>query len=169
MAKHAVDILLRGLRALASGQAAEGQTDQHLLERFVRQRDEAAAELGWTPGRLKGHLERGRERLRGRLIQRGLAPAAAGAVLLAETALAAPVPPLVAVATLRAAGGSPARRASKGCGTWQPRWGLGFGPVFRTWRPVSNLPSPSAPQPISGAAPLRKRRKITSAMKSYRA
>jgi uncharacterized protein (TIGR03067 family) len=68
-----------------------------------RTRDEAAAELGWTPARLKGLLERGRERLRGRLIRRGLAPAAAGAVLLAETALAAPVPPLLAVATLRAA------------------------------------------------------------------
>src|SRR5262249_44921690 len=46
-----------------------------------RTRDEAAAELGWTPGRLKGLLERGRTRLRGRLIRRGLAPAAAGAAL----------------------------------------------------------------------------------------
>jgi RNA polymerase sigma factor (sigma-70 family) len=68
-----------------------------------RTRDEAAAELGWTPGRLKGLLERGRERLRERLLRRGLAPAAAAAALLAETALAAPVPPLLAVATLRAA------------------------------------------------------------------
>ncbi len=67
-----------------------------------RTRDEAAAQLGWAPGRLKGLLERGRERLRGRLIRRGLAPAA-GAALLAESALAAPVPPLLAVATLRAA------------------------------------------------------------------
>jgi RNA polymerase sigma factor (sigma-70 family) len=66
-------------------------------------RDEAAAQLGWTPGRLKGLLERGRERLRGRLIRRGLAPAAAGAMLLAETALASPVAPLLAVMTLRAA------------------------------------------------------------------
>src|SRR5205085_11226932 len=49
---------------------------------------EAAAQLGWTPGRLKGLLERGRERLRDRLIRRGLAPAAAGAMLLTETALA---------------------------------------------------------------------------------
>jgi RNA polymerase sigma factor (sigma-70 family) len=68
-----------------------------------RTRDEAAAQLGWTLGRLKGLPERGRERLRGTLIRRGLAPAAAGAALLAETALAAPVPPLLAVAMLRAA------------------------------------------------------------------
>src|SRR5262245_34264787 len=67
-----------------------------------RTRDEAA-QLGWTPGRLKGLLERGRERLRGRLIRRGLAPAAAGAALLAETAIAGPVPPLLAVATQRVA------------------------------------------------------------------
>src|SRR5579884_879234 len=35
-------------------------------------RDEAAARLGWTTGQLKGLLERGRERLRGRLVRRGL-------------------------------------------------------------------------------------------------
>jgi RNA polymerase sigma factor (sigma-70 family) len=68
-----------------------------------RTRDEAAATLGWTPGRLKGLLERGRERLRGRLIRRGLAPGAVGPVLLAETALAAPVPPLLTLTTLRLA------------------------------------------------------------------
>ncbi len=68
-----------------------------------RTRDEAAAALGWTPGQLKGLLERGREQLRGRLIRRGLAPAAAGAALLAEAALAAPVSRLLAVATLQAA------------------------------------------------------------------
>src|SRR5947209_5401395 len=66
-----------------------------------RTRDEAAAQLGWTPGRLKGLLERGRERLRARLVRRGLALPAG--VLLAEAALAVPVPPLLAVATLGAA------------------------------------------------------------------
>jgi RNA polymerase sigma factor (sigma-70 family) len=68
-----------------------------------RTRDEAAAELGWTLSRLKGLLERARERLRSRLIRRGLAPAVAGSAILVDTALAAPVPPLLAVATLRAA------------------------------------------------------------------
>ncbi len=66
-----------------------------------RSREEAAAELGCEPGRLKGLLERGRERLRARLIRRGLAPAAVSALMLTETALAAPVPPLLAVATAR--------------------------------------------------------------------
>jgi RNA polymerase sigma factor (sigma-70 family) len=81
-----------------------------------RTRDEAAAALGWTPGRLKGLLERGRERLRRRLIRRGLAPAAAGAALLAETALAAPVPSLLAVATLRAALRLAAGELFRACG-----------------------------------------------------
>lgn len=65
--------------------------------------EEAASKLGWTPGKLRGILERARERLRRRLIQRGLAPTALGLVLLAETTLAAPVPPLLAAATLRIA------------------------------------------------------------------
>lgn len=37
-----------------------------------RTRDEAAARLGWTPATLKMHLERGRGRLRARLVRRGL-------------------------------------------------------------------------------------------------
>src|SRR5688572_14848779 len=37
-----------------------------------RSREEAAVELGYGDGRLKGLLERGRERLRARLIRRGL-------------------------------------------------------------------------------------------------
>src|SRR5437868_1324301 len=35
-----------------------------------RTRDEAAAQLGWTAQQVKGQLERGRERLRGRLVRR---------------------------------------------------------------------------------------------------
>jgi RNA polymerase sigma-70 factor (ECF subfamily) len=79
-------------------------------------RDEVAAALGWTPGRLKGLLERGRERLRGRLIRRGLAPAAAGTALLADTALAALVPPFLAGATRRAALRLAAGELLRACG-----------------------------------------------------
>jgi hypothetical protein len=81
-----------------------------------RTRDEAAAQLGWSSSRLKGLLERGRERLRGRLIRRGLAPAAAGAALLADSALAAPVPPLLAVATVRVAIRLAAGETLRACG-----------------------------------------------------
>ncbi|HEX4608538.1 MAG TPA: sigma factor-like helix-turn-helix DNA-binding protein, partial [Urbifossiella sp.] len=68
-----------------------------------RTRDEAAARMGCTPGRLKGLLERGRERLRARLVRRGLAPAAAWAVASAGVA-ATPVPPSLAAAARVAAG-----------------------------------------------------------------
>jgi RNA polymerase sigma factor (sigma-70 family) len=49
-----------------------------------RTQDEAARELGWTLGTLRGRLERGRERLRNRLVRRGLTLSAAvlGASLL---------------------------------------------------------------------------------------
>ncbi len=42
--------------------------------------EEAAALLGWTPGSVKGRLERGRARLHARLLQRGLTLSAALAV-----------------------------------------------------------------------------------------
>src|SRR5262249_9149114 len=40
-------------------------------------RDEAAEQLGWSLGEVKGRLERGRELLRGRLARRGLTMSAA--------------------------------------------------------------------------------------------
>lgn len=43
--------------------------------------EEAAHQLGWTVGSVKGRLERGRARLRGRLTRRGLTLAAVGSVL----------------------------------------------------------------------------------------
>ncbi len=66
-------------------------------------RDEAAAQLGWSPGKVKGLLERGREHLRTRLIRRGLTLSAAGTSLLADAALAVPIPPLLSATTRLAA------------------------------------------------------------------
>ncbi len=45
-----------------------------------RTQEEAARQLGWTPGSLRGHLERGRNRLQARLLRRGIALPAALAV-----------------------------------------------------------------------------------------
>jgi hypothetical protein len=63
-----------------------------------RARDEAAAQLGWSEGQLKGRLERAREMLRARLSRRGvelggvllaagIAGSASAAVVLAEKAV----------------------------------------------------------------------------------
>src|SRR5205085_5542210 len=43
--------------------------------------EETARRLGWKPGSVKARLERGRARLRERLVRRGLAPAAVFAAL----------------------------------------------------------------------------------------
>jgi RNA polymerase sigma factor (sigma-70 family) len=57
-----------------------------------RTRDEAAQELGWSPGAVKGRLERGRDLLRKRLRARGLTLSAAllAAALAEKTSLAVP-------------------------------------------------------------------------------
>jgi RNA polymerase sigma factor (sigma-70 family) len=63
-----------------------------------RTQDEAARALGWSLGRLRGRLLRGRELLRGRLARRGLAPSVPllAAALFPGEAGAAPPEPLVA-------------------------------------------------------------------------
>jgi RNA polymerase sigma factor (sigma-70 family) len=72
--------------------------------------EEAARELGCTPGMLRGRLDRARAKLRARLARRGVAPALAlgAATLLTKTAAAA-VP-----AALRDATASVARQALAG-------------------------------------------------------
>jgi RNA polymerase sigma factor (sigma-70 family) len=80
--------------------------------------DEAARELGWSLGALRGRLERGRERLRTRLLRRGVEPPAVllGAALAAAGVSAVASPAFVA-ATARAATLAAAGRAVKGIAT----------------------------------------------------
>jgi RNA polymerase sigma factor (sigma-70 family) len=61
--------------------------------------EEAARELGWTPGMVRGRLFRGRDLLRDRLARRGLAGIAAGGL---EPALAPSAAPAVPAALLEA-------------------------------------------------------------------
>ncbi|QEH32380.1 ECF RNA polymerase sigma factor SigE [Aquisphaera giovannonii] len=64
--------------------------------------EQAAEALAWPVGTVRSRLSRGRERLRGRLIRRGVAPAIA-AIWAADEAARAAVPPALAAATVRAA------------------------------------------------------------------
>jgi RNA polymerase sigma factor (sigma-70 family) len=84
-------------------------------------RDEAAARLGWTTNKLRGCLERARDKLRSRLIRRGVTlSSAASGMLLADTALSAAVPPLLAFATNQAAARFAAGTALVACGLSTP-------------------------------------------------
>jgi RNA polymerase sigma factor (sigma-70 family) len=66
--------------------------------------EEASRLLGWTPGSVKGRLERGRARLRERLARRGLSlPAALAAVGVGQGAASAGLSATLAGATVRAA------------------------------------------------------------------
>jgi len=62
-------------------------------------RDEAALQLGWSAGVLKGRLERGRSRLRARLKRRGLTLSAGLLAAIATSTVGAVPPRLVRAAT----------------------------------------------------------------------
>src|SRR6516165_9112527 len=65
--------------------------------------EEAARRLGWTPGSVKGRLERGRKRLHQRLAGRGLGLAAALALVEFSRGTAAGLAPALASSTVKAA------------------------------------------------------------------
>lgn len=92
--------------------------DRYRLPLFLcciegKTRDEAARQLGWSMGSLKGRLERARQLLHSRLILRGVTLSVAAALLMRSQALAqVSVPPSLVVSTVQAglrfaAGNSP--------------------------------------------------------------
>lgn len=72
-----------------------------------KSQEEAAQELGWTPGTLRGRLDRGREQLRQRLVRRGITLSSAiGAMLVAQSVGRAAAPAALRLATVQAALGA---------------------------------------------------------------
>jgi RNA polymerase sigma factor (sigma-70 family) len=123
-------------------------------------REEAARQLGWSAGAVKGRLERGRELLRQRLEKRGLTVPAAFAAALATDRAAAVSPELVtstcraAVAALLApAALGPAKALVVATGLLA---GLvaGVGGAMMTGQPQEPKQAPAA-QPATAAAPVR--------------
>src|SRR5205823_6866679 len=68
-------------------------------------RDEAAAALGWTPGAVKGCLERGRQMLANRLARRGITLSAGLLAAVTGNSAEGAVAPGLVQLTLRAARG----------------------------------------------------------------
>ncbi len=68
-----------------------------------RTRQEAAGQLGWSPGTVASRLARGRALLRDRLARRGLAPAGGATALLAACRAEASVSEVLLATTTRAA------------------------------------------------------------------
>ncbi len=68
-----------------------------------KSRDEAAEELGWSLGSVKGRLERGREMLRRRLANRGLVLSTVFLVVMTHKGVKAAVPIGLVATTLKAA------------------------------------------------------------------
>jgi RNA polymerase sigma factor (sigma-70 family) len=83
-----------------------------------RSRDEAAKQLGWTEGMVKGRLERGREALRRRLTRRGVSLSAGLMAALASSRAEAVTPQLVdsVVRLLTQPGDAPALAAALAAG-----------------------------------------------------
>ena len=80
-----------------------------------RTQEEAARDLKWTAGTLRGRLAKAREILRSRLTRRGLAPSGGCLMGLSPTDVTpAAVPPPLAMATVRAAISFAARSTSAG-------------------------------------------------------
>src|SRR5262249_31684883 len=63
----------------------------------------AGPPLGWWVGAVKGRLERGREKLRQRLVRRGITLSAGLLAMLGDSTVAGTVPPRLVQTTLQAA------------------------------------------------------------------
>ncbi len=85
--------------------------------------EQAARELGWPKGSVAKRLNGGRERLRARLVRRGVGPAAAVLTVFTTKELtAAPSAALAAAALLAAHGGASTKAAALAKGMIQTLW-----------------------------------------------
>jgi RNA polymerase sigma factor (sigma-70 family) len=146
-----------------------------------RTHEEAARELGWPKGSMAKRLSGARERLRVRLLRRGVAPAAGAAALLGARELTAAVPAELAEAAARAAGGAAAPAAAAlAKGVVQTMWltrittttavlavalaGVGVGAGLWAWRAPAALTAAPAPKDDPPAAEKEATLKIDDAV-----
>ncbi|HVS37510.1 MAG TPA: sigma-70 family RNA polymerase sigma factor, partial [Gemmataceae bacterium] len=85
--------------------------------------EQAARELGWPKGLIAKRLSGGRERLRARLLRRGVVPAAGAAALFTVNEVtAAPSTALAAAAILASLGGATTKATALAKGVMQTMW-----------------------------------------------
>jgi RNA polymerase sigma factor (sigma-70 family) len=124
--------------------------------------DQAAAKLGTPVGTVRSRLSRGRDRLRSRLVRRGLAPSVVAATVTAGSAsISAVVPLALAESTVRAAVVYAAAGTVPVALSWLIRGGLsamqikGLAALGMTLAVVAGAGGLAAQEPGKGAAPAK--------------
>jgi RNA polymerase sigma factor (sigma-70 family) len=122
--------------------------------------EEASARLGISPRAVKGRLERGRQRLRRHLAQRGIAVSAALGIGLVAASRAVAAPLLDATASV-CNGQTPLAPPLAALLTAGPHWrlwaaiGIGLLAIGASFALVGKAPAPQSPPPGPRPAPLR--------------
>jgi hypothetical protein len=162
---------LRDIRILFGNGRLADLTDRQLLEGFVSQlpHEEAARQLGCPVGTVESRLSRGWQRLRDRLVRRGLAPAAAAMSTEMAREVSAAIPAALIKHSARfvtsspAAGAVPAAVTALAEGVIQMMWLARLKPLVAVAAAVMLVTAGVAVQGRQGPAPQREREQAKTA------